>query len=104
MVHKLSEQIESLSRELQRVCDELAEARRSGEEERQLQPVVDPLTEEQDQQGRFTALNREKEELQEIIDVLRQEKQQLKAELEDRMELVCLIRQLQIFLSNWTLK
>ncbi|XP_011609555.2 centromere-associated protein E isoform X4 [Takifugu rubripes] len=89
---KLSEQkdsdIENLSRELQRVCDELAEARRSGEEERQLQPVIDSLTAEQDQQGRFAILDREKEELQEIIDVLRQEKQQLKAELEDRMELV----------------
>ncbi|TNM84487.1 hypothetical protein fugu_008665 [Takifugu bimaculatus] len=89
---KLSEQkdsdIENLSRELQRVCDELAEARRSGEEERQLQPVIDSLTAEQDQQGRFATLNREKEELQEIIDVLRQEKQQLKAELEDTMELV----------------
>ncbi|TWW75195.1 E Centromere protein [Takifugu flavidus] len=86
---KLSEQkdsdIENLSRELQRVCDELAEARRSGEEERQLQPVIDSLTAEQDQQGRFATLNREKEELQEIIDVLRQEKQQLKAELEDRL-------------------
>lgn len=103
MVHKLSEQIENLSRELQRVCDELAEARRSGEE-RQLQPVIDSLNADQDQQGRFATLNREKEELQEIIDVLRQEKQQLKAELEDRMELVCLICQLQIFLSNWTLK
>lgn len=84
------------------MCDELAEARRSGEEERQLQPVIDSLTAE-DQQGRFATLNREKEELQEIIDVLRQEKQ-LQAELEDRMELVCSICQLQIFLSNWTLK
>lgn len=100
MVHELSEQIENLSRELQRVCDELAEAQRSGEEERQLQPVIDSLTAEQDQQGRFTILDREKEELQEIIDVLRQEKQQLKAELEDRMELVCLICQLQIFLCQ----
>lgn len=85
------------------MCEELAEARRSGEEERQLQPVIDSLTAE-DQQGRFATFNREKEELQEIIDVLRQEKQQLKAELEDRMELVCSICQLQIFLSNWTLK
>lgn len=49
MVYKLSEQIENLSRELQRVRDELAEARRSGEEEQQLQSVMESLAAERDQ-------------------------------------------------------
>lgn len=44
---KLSEQIENLSRDLQRVRDELAEAQRSEKEE--LQSVVASLTAERDQ-------------------------------------------------------
>lgn len=45
---KLSEQIEHLSRDLQRVRDELAEAQRSAEKE-ELQSVVASLTAERDQ-------------------------------------------------------
>lgn len=48
MAHKLSEQIENLSRELQHARDELAEARRSGEEQ-QLLSVIDSVTAERDQ-------------------------------------------------------
>ncbi len=39
-------------------------------------------------QSRVTSLSEERDELQEILEGLRQEKQQLRAQLEDRMEVV----------------
>lgn len=38
---------------------------------------------------RVTSVSKERDELQEILEGLRQEKQQLQAELEDRVETVC---------------
>lgn len=38
--------------------------------------------------SRVTCVSQERDELQEALEALRQEKQQLRAELEDRMEMV----------------
>lgn len=43
---------------------------------------------EEELHGRLMTLSKEREELQEMVELLRQEKQQLRTELEDRMEMV----------------
>ncbi|CAK6974500.1 centromere-associated protein E [Scomber scombrus] len=74
----------------QRLTEEL-ESVRADRDSRQCERTADPQTDRDQMKellSRVTSLSEERDQLQEILEGLREEKKQLKAELEDRMDMV----------------
>ncbi|XP_067427601.1 centromere-associated protein E isoform X5 [Thunnus thynnus] len=86
----MSGQLLELQTQIQRLTEEL-ESVRAERDSLQSERTADPQTSTEEMKEllcRVTSLTEERDQLQEILEGLRQEKNQLKAELEDRMDMV----------------